>query len=360
VRVLAFNAGSSSLRHTLLEMPAGTRLASGATGGLEGGGHAEAAAAVLGGLLAAGDAPAAVGHRVVHGGDRHAPAVIDERLLAELDGLAPLAPLHVPAQLAVARATAARLPGVPQVACFDTAFHRGMPELAQRLPVPEELWRRGVRRYGFHGLSYEYVLSTLLPPPARLLVCHMGAGASMAAIRDGVPVDTTMSFTPSAGLMMGTRAGDLDPGLLIHLARVDGLDADGLDRLVNRESGLLGVGGASDMRTLLRRRGDDARADLAVRMFCHVARRHVGAMAATLGGLDMLVFTGGIGEHAAEVRAGVCEGLEHLGVALDPEANRAGAASIGRDDARCAVRVVRTDEDLVIARAAADLVGAMD
>ena len=351
--VLAFNAGSSSLKHTLLEMPAGTRLDRGQTGGLEEGGHAEAAGRVLDDLDARGVRPRAVGHRVVHGGDRHAPAVADEALLAELDAVAPLAPLHVPVQLEVLRAARARLPEAPHVACFDTAFHRGMPEVAQRLPVPDALWERGVRRFGFHGLSYEYVLSTLDPPPPRLLVCHLGAGASMAAIRNGAPADTTMSFTPSAGLMMGTRAGDLDPGLLLHLMRTDGLDAGALDRLVNRESGLAGVGGTSDMRTLVDRRGTDARADRAVAMFCHSARRHAGAMAATLGGLDMLVFTAGIGEHSPEVRAGICDGLGHLGVVLDAAANAANAAVISTADAGCEVRVIPTDEDLVIARAAA-------
>lgn len=352
--VLAFNAGSSSLKHTVLQMPAGRRLDRGETGGLTGGGHADAAAAVLDGLRHAGLRPAAVGHRVVHGGDRHAPAVVDDALLRDLEAVAPLAPLHVPVQLEVVRAARRDLPDVPHVACFDTAFHRAMPEVAQRLPVPEALWERGVRRYGFHGLSYEYVLSTLgTPPPARLLMCHLGAGASMAAVRDGRPVDTTMSFTPSAGLMMATRAGDLDPGLLVHLAREDGLDADALDRLVNRESGLLGVGGTPDMRTLVDRRDADPRAALAVDMFCHLARRQAGAMAATLGGLDMLVFTGGIGEHSPEVRDGICRGLAYLGVVLDTAANRAGAPVISAPGAACEVRVTATDEDLVIARAAA-------
>jgi len=280
--------------------------------------------------------------------------VLDDAVLAELDAIAPLAPLHVPVQLEVARAARARLPGIPHVACFDTAFHRAMPEIAQRLPVPEALWERGVRRYGFHGLSYEYVLSTLgAPPPSRVLMCHLGAGASMAAVRDGRPVDTTMSFTPSAGLMMATRSGDLDPGLLLHLMREDRLDAEALDRLVNRASGLLGVGGTPDMRTLVERRDADPRAARAVEMFCHVARRHAGAMAATLGGLDVLVLTGGIGEHSPEVRAGICDGLEHLGVALDPHANAANAPVISAPGAACEVRVVPTDEDLVIARAAA-------
>ncbi|MFN8122770.1 MAG: acetate/propionate family kinase [Thermoleophilia bacterium] len=352
--VLAFNAGSSSLKHTVLEMPAGRRVDRGETGGLTGGGHGAAADDVLRALDEAGIRPEAVGHRIVHGGDRHAPAAVDDALLAELDGVAPLAPLHVPPQLEVVRAARRRLPEVAHVACFDTAFHRAMPEIAQRLPVPEELWARGVRRYGFHGLSYEYVLSTLgTPPPPRVLMCHLGAGASMAAVRDGRPVDTTMSFTPGAGLMMATRAGDLDSGLLLHLMREDGMDADALDRLVNRESGLLGVGGTHDMRTLVERRGDDPRADLAVDMFCHVARRHAGAMAASLGGLDVLVFTGGIGEHSPEVRAGVCDGLGHLGVVLDPTANAANAPVVSAAAAGCEVRVTPTDEDLVIARAAA-------
>ena len=302
--------------------------------------------------------PAAAGHRVVHGGTEHAaPALVDGALLAELRGLVRLAPLHLPGEIAVIEAIAERYPGLPQVACFDTAFHRRMPEVAQRLPLPEDLWRDGVRRYGFHGLSYEHVLATVAGARrGRVVIAHLGNGASMAAVRDGAPVDTTMGLTPAGGIMMGTRPGDLDPGVAVHLLRERGLDADGLERLVTRESGLLGVSGLSpDMRTLLEARGSDTCADLAVSMFCYRARKEVGALAAALGGLDLLVFTGGIGERAAPVRAEICAGLAHLGIRLDPARNARGEGVVSAPGSAVEVRVVRAAEELVIARSVRDL-----
>jgi len=360
--VLTLNAGSSSLRHALFDV-AGGRVARLAGGTAEevGDGHGEEAGRLLARLGREGVRPDAVGHRVVHGGPRHAaPATVDDALLAELDDLRRLAPLHMPPALDVLRRARAALPAVPHVACFDTAFHRAMPEIAQRLPLPERFWERGVRRYGFHGLSYEGVLEALGDRlRGRAVLCHLGNGASMAAVHDGRPVDTTMALTPAGGLMMGTRTGDLDPGVLVHAMREEGLDADGLERLVTRESGLRGVSGrTSDVRALEAAADEDPAARRALDMFCHLARRAVGAMAASLGGLDALVFTGGIGAHSPRVRAGVCAGLAHLGVRLDEGANRRGTGAVGAAGSPCAVHVVEADEERVIARHAARAAGA--
>ena len=295
---------------------------------------------------------AAVGHRIVHGGRRHTePARVDAALLVELRTLVDLAPLHLPPQIDAIGAVAARAPALPQVACFDTAFHRRIPEVAQRFPLPEWAWEDGICRFGFHGLSYEHVVDALGPASGRVVMAHLGNGASMAAVLDGVPHDTTMAFTPAAGIMMGTRTGDIDPGVLIHLLRHRGLDPDGIDRLVNLESGLLGVSGTtSQMRTLLDARDVDPRAALAVDMFCRSARKAIGALAAVLGGLDQLVFTGGIGEGAPAIREGICRGLEHLGVQLDGVANANGGPFVGVAGSPCVVRVVPAGEDVVIAR----------
>jgi acetate kinase len=305
--------------------------------------------------------PRAVGHRLVHGGAEHtAPARVDARLLDLLRGLVPLAPLHLPSEIQVIEAVAARFPGLPQVACFDTAFHRRMPDLAQRLPLPRALWDAGIRRYGFHGLSYEYVVAALgAAARGKLIIAHLGNGASMAAVRDGCPFDTTMGFTPTGGFMMGTRTGDLDPGVILHLLTRRGYDAARLDRLVNHESGLLGVSGLSpDMRTLLEAREHDpaGAAAEAVEMFCYQVRKQIGAFAAALDGLDTLVFTAGIGERAAAVREAVCRGLGHLGVRLDPDRNARHADPVSAPDSRVAVRVIPTNEDLVIARHTCSLV----
>lgn len=291
------------------------------------------------------------GHRIVHGGLRFvAPTLIDDAALGELRDLVDLAPLHLPAQIAAIEAIATHIPALPQVACFDTAFHRRMPEVAQRFALPEWAWDAGIRRFGFHGLSYEHVVDVLGPDCGRVVIAHLGNGASMAAVRDGAPVDTTMAFTPAAGLVMGTRSGDLDPGVIVHLLREHGMDADAVDRLVNQQSGLLGISGATaDMRELLRTRGTDPAAARAVAMFCRSARKAIGALTAVLGGIDQLVFTGGIGERAAAVRAEICNGLSHLGVAIDPDRNTAAEPLISTRGASCAVRIVAADEDRVIA-----------
>ncbi len=297
--------------------------------------------------------PAAIGHRVVNGGRLSAPQKITPQILTDLRNLVPLAPLHLPAEIKIMEAVASQAPQIPQVACFDTAFHRRLPELAQRFPLPRKLFDEGLRRYGFHGLSYEYVLQELgsAAKGQGLVIAHLGNGCSLAAVRDGSPVDTSMGLTPTGGVMMGTRTGDLDPGILIYLLREKGYDAARLERLVDAESGLLGVSElASDMKTLLAKRDSDARAAEAVAMFCRSIRKEIGAFAAVLGGLDILVFTGGIGERAPAVREEICRDLGHLGVRLDPVRNNAEEDIISAAQSACLVRVVATNEELMIAR----------
>jgi acetate kinase len=301
--------------------------------------------------------PAAVGHRVVHGGARFVePTPLTAEVVDALEKLVPLAPDHQPQALEAIRAVWRAYPELPQVACFDTAFHRRLTAAAQTYALPADVREAGVVRYGFHGLSYEYVVGELrrVDPTAaggRVIVAHLGHGASLAAIRGGVGVDTTMGFTPAGGLVMGTRSGDLDPGVLTFLARERGLGAAELDELVNYRSGLLGLSGtSSDMSDLLSREAEDEAAALAVEVFCYRARLFVGALAAALGGLDTLVFTAGIGERAAPVRARICAGLEHLGVELNPSENDRPAAVISSDGSRVTVRVIPTDEDRMIAR----------
>ena len=295
---------------------------------------------------------AAAGHRIVHGGPKFtAPRLADARLKEALKELIPFAPLHLPSQVAMIEAVEAYFPDLPQVACFDTAFHSRMPEVAQRFALPPKLWEQGIRRYGFHGLSYEFVVSKLGPELGqRAIIAHLGNGASMVALKDGLPLDTSMGLTPTGGFMMGTRSGDLDPGVLIHLLKA-GYSADRLEELVDHEAGLLGVSGqSSDMKILLEKSQTDQAAGLAVQMFAYQVRKFIGSYAAVLNGLDTLVFTGGIGERAAEIRANICVGLEYLGIALDTPANSRNAEVISVSGSKCAVRVVQTDEDLMIVR----------
>ena len=292
-----------------------------------------------------------VGHRVVHGGPAHlGPALIDDALQRELQELVPLAPLHMPASILGISCARARLSGVPQVACFDTAFHAQLPAYAARFALPEQFYDDGVRRYGFHGLSYESVLAELgSSAPRRIIVAHLGNGASLAAIHEGRSIDTSMGFTPAGGVMMGTRAGDLDPGILFYLLREKGYSAESLEELVDRGCGLLAVGGSSDVRVLTQRRTHDARADLALTMLGYAVRKCIGAYWAVLGGLDLLVFTGGIGEHSAAVRSEACRGLSGLGIELDPDKNAANEPQISTANT-CPVRIIASDEERMIAR----------
>ena len=298
----------------------------------------------------------AVGHRVVHGMKRAEPERVTPKLLAELRRITPYDPDHLPREIGLIEAFRTRCPKLPQVACFDTAFHRSMPRVAKLLPIPRRYSAKGVERYGFHGLSYAYLMEELgrLDPAAakgRVILAHLGNGASLAAVRDGKSVDTSMGFTPTSGLVMSTRTGDLDPGLVYYLARTQRMSARRFQEMVNHESGLLGVSGTSaDVRDLLAREGSDARAAEAVALFCYQAKKWIGSFAAALGGLDTLVFAAGIGEHAPLIRERICDGLGFLGVELNPTRNAKNAPLISEDGDRVKVRVIPTDEDLMIAR----------
>lgn len=310
-----------------------------------------------------GFTPAAIGHRVVHGGPNHAkPVLIDERLLEELAAYQELAPLHQPNNLAPIRLAMEINPAVPQVACFDTAFHRGHPEVADCYALPRSFYDRGIRRYGFHGLSYEYVaerLREVAPEVARgrVIVAHLGSGASMCAISDGRSLDSTMGFTALDGLPMGTRPGQLDPGVVLHLISGEGMSASEVTDLLYREAGLRGLSGiSSDMRDLLE--SDDPRAAFALEHFVYRIGLNAGMLAAALGGLDAFVFTAGVGENSPEIRRRVAERLGWLGAELDPAANEAGDGLISTAASRVAVYVVPTDEELMIARHAHGIVRA--
>jgi acetate kinase len=300
--------------------------------------------------------PVAVGHRVVHGGAGHTePERVTTTLLADLQHLEPIDPTHMPQALSLIDAVDRRYPGLAQFACFDTAFHHTMPLAARQYPLPRPMWTSGVRRYGFHGLSCESIVQQLraIDPVAadgRVLIAHLGNGASITAVRRGRSVDTSMGFSPTGGLMMGTRSGDLDPIAVTYLAKAGGQGLAAMERLVTRESGLLGVSGLSaDMRDLLNRTESSAARE-AIDLYCHIARKHLAALTATVNGVDTVVFTGGIGEHAASIRAGISAGLDYLGIDIAPERNASNDAIISRPDSRVVVRVMRTDEDLVIAQ----------
>jgi acetate kinase len=386
VKVLVLNSGSSTIKYGLYRMPEETPLAQGVLEriGEPGarlvcrdaeGEHSETLAVPDHGAgftlllerLAEHGAPDAIGHRVAHGGARFHTAVrIDAQVLQAIRELSPLAPLHNPANLAGIEAAMASRPGVPQVAVFDTAFHHAMPERAWRFAVPEE-WhaRYGVRRYGFHGTSIRYVSDAAARYLGRdaaslaLVVLHLGNGASATAVAGGHSVDTSMGLSALDGLVMGTRCGDLDPAVPGYLAARAGLAPAEIDRQLHEESGLKGLCGASDMREIERRiAAGDVRAELAMEVFCHRARRHVGALATSMGRLDALVFTGGIGEHQAGVRARICAGLEVLGVRLDAAKNASPGtlpAAVQAGDSRAAVLVIATDEEREIARQVAKI-----
>lgn len=298
----------------------------------------------------------AVGHRVVHGMTHSRPERITPELLDELHRITPYDPDHLPLEIELIEAFRQRHPALPQVACFDTAFHRTMPRVASVLPIPRRYEAAGIRRYGFHGISYEFLMEELgrLGEPAatkgRVILAHLGNGASLAAVRDGKSIDTSMGFTPASGLMMGSRSGDLDPGLVSYLARTEKMDAPQFQDMVNHASGLLGVSEvSSDLRDLLARETDDVRAAEAVAMFCYQAKKWIGTFAAALGGLDTLVFAGGIGENAPLIRQRICDTLDFLGIELDDARNATNAPLISPDSSRVTVRVIHTDEEMMIA-----------
>jgi acetate kinase len=306
----------------------------------------------------------AVGHRVVHGMLHARPERVTQELLDELKGIIPFDPEHLPREIELIEAFQRRYAKWPQVACFDTAFHRSMPRVATQLSIPRRYAVKGVQRYGFHGLSYTYLIEELerLGDPAathgRVILAHLGSGASLAAVRDGKSIDTSMGFTPAAGLVMGTRSGDLDPGLLCYLGLSQSLNATQLQTMVNHESGLLGISETSaDVRDLLERETRDPRAAEAIALFCYQAKKWIGSFAAALGGLDTLVFAGGIGENSAPVRRRICEGLEFLGIDIDETENDRHAPRISTGTGRVSVRVIPTDEESVIAASTLALVG---
>jgi acetate kinase len=382
--VLAVNAGSSSIKFALYDvteplrrrsrgkierigLPGATITVDDATGAraqsraIEARDHGGAANALIAWLEEAGlfSAVEAVGHRVVHGGSQYsAPARIDDELVRALRGISAYSPEHLPGEIDLIERFCRRFRSVPQVACFDTAFHRDMPRVAQLLPIPRRFDEKGIRRFGFHGLSYAFLMEELERVAGtdascgRVILAHLGNGSSLAAVRQGKSVDTTMAFTPAAGVPMSTRSGDLDPGLAWYLARTENMSVEQFHRMVNHESGLLGVSEtSSDIRDLLAREAADARAAEAVALYCYQVKKAIGAFAAALGGLDTLVFAGGIGENAPVIRHRVCEGLGYLGVALDDNRNTANEAVISVHAAEVAVRMIRTDEEAMIARA---------
>jgi acetate kinase len=311
------------------------------------------------------DGLSAVGHRVVHGGPRYSqPQRITTAMVKELHQLSPFDPEHLPEEILLTEAFHRRFPDLPQVACFDTAFHHDLPRVAQLLPIPRRYEAQGVRRYGFHGLSYAFLMEELArlagteTARGRVILSHLGNGASLAAVHDGKSVDTSMSFTPTAGVPMSTRAGDLDPGLVWYLARTEQMSAKQFNEMVNFQSGLLGVSEtSSDMQELLDRETRDVRAAEAVALFCYQVKKWIGAFAAALGGLDTLVFAGGIGENAPVVRARICAGLEFLGIEVEEKPNAASDAVISARASRVAVRVIHTDEEQMIAKLVCRVLG---
>ena len=362
--VLAINAGSSSVKCACFTFEADPRPLLRET--LDG-----AALSCIPRLLAwtdlhAGDGTlAAIGHRIVHGGPAFRdPQPITADLLEALTRLIPLAPNHLPEEIALINALGRWRPGATQVACFDTAFHADLPEVARCLPIPRTYEAQGVRRYGFHGLSYAFLVQEIarVAGPAaaagKLVLAHLGNGSSLAAVHDGRSLDTTMAFTPIGGVVMSTRSGDLDPGVITYIARREQLSADQIEDLLSHHAGLLGISGVTgDVRALLDREQDDARCRLAIAIYAYSIKKAIGALAAALGGLDTLAFSGGIGEHAPVVRARICDGLAFLGVQIDADRNAANAPIISTPAGRVVVRVIPTDEELMIARATCALLG---
>jgi acetate kinase len=304
----------------------------------------------------AGHDLAAVGHRVVHGGPAYwKPQRITPMMLDELRQVSPFDPQHLPEEILLTEAFFRRFPNLPQVACFDTAFHHDLPRVAQLLPIPRSYETKGVRRYGFHGLSYSFLMEELERQSGKeaalgkVVLAHLGSGASLAAVYRGKPIDTSMAFTPAAGVPMSTRSGDLDPGLAWYLAQTEQMNAEQFNEMVNQRSGLLGLSEtSSEMQELLGREADDSRAAEAIDVFCYSVRKWIGAFGAALGGLDTLIFSGGIGENSPSIRSRICAGLEFLGIELDQDKNAANASIIGKG--HISVRVMPTDEERMIAK----------
>lgn len=303
------------------------------------------------------DSLAAVGHRIVHGGPKYSePQLITQEMIDDLHQFEAFDPEHLPQEIQLVQAFHDRFPVLPQVACFDTAFHHDLPRVARVLPIPRRYEAQGVRRYGFHGLSYAFLMQELTrlaaseAMPGKVILAHLGNGASLAAVKDGKSIDTSMGFTPSAGLVMGTRCGDLDPGLNYYFARTEGMTAIQFQHMVNHESGLLGISeSSSDLQDLLARESDDIRAHEAIEIFCYQAKKWIGSFSAVLGGLDTLVFAGGIGENVPTVRSRICNGMEFLGIQLEEKKNAGNEGIISTASSRVLVRVIHTDEELMIA-----------
>jgi acetate kinase len=389
-KILAINTGSSSMKFALYEVGETEELLF--TGSLtrighEGGAftvrdgqgssiageslampdHESACAYLFSWVESQGEAckPDAIGHRMVHGGPRYSsPQVVSPELIASLEELVPYAPEHLPRALTAVMYASKHFPGTLQAACFDTSFHSSMPPVARFYPLPESIRSEGVQRYGFHGLSYEYLLGELERQggggvrQGRIILAHLGHGASMAAVKEGRSIDTSMGFSPAGGLVMSTRTGDLDPGVILFLLQQDKMSAAQIKEMVNRQSGLLGISGISDdMQVLLSMEQQNPKAREAVAMFCYRAKMCVGSYAAVMGGIDTLVFSGGIGEHAADIRRRICEGLGFLGIAVDECRNEASLPVISSDGSPVTVRVIATNEELMIARHTLDILG---
>lgn len=361
MNILALNSGSSSLKFGLYRVE-GSRTEELLAEAVSTSDHQDAITRVAS-VIAQSDMPApdAIGHRIVHGGPKlRQHCLIDDAVLRQLEAAAAFAPLHTPAALSVIRFAREHFPGLPQVACFDTSFHTGLPEVARVLPIAKELQSEGIQRYGFHGLSLESIVQQLANDapdnasarlPERLVIAHLGNGASVTAMKGGKSIDTSMGLTPTGGVIMGTRSGDLDPGVLVYLMREKKFDAAMLEALVDHRSGLLGISGVgSDMRRLHEVAPSNPDARLAIEMFCYSVRKQIAAMIAVLDGVDMLVFTGGIGGNDAQVRAAICSGLSWIGVSLDESRNRSASNPISDGASRCSVKVLASQEDEQIAR----------
>jgi len=387
-RILTINGGSSSIKFALFEANASLRRV--LDGEIERIGLPGASLRATGSneadnisrLVAASDRPAAVaalmdfiesrsgrdaltaaGHRIVNGGPKYSqPQRITPEMVKELSALNPFDPEHMPEEILLIEALGRRFPGLPQVACFDTAFHHELPRVSRLLPIPRRYEAQGLRRYGFHGLSYAFLMGELArvdgaqAARGKVILAHLGSGASLAAVHEGKAVDTSMSFTPAAGVPMSSRSGDVDPGLVSYLARTEQMNAEQFDKMINFQSGLLGISEtSSDMKVLLALETQDVRAAEAVALFCYQVKKWIGAFTAALEGIDTLVFAAGIGENAPTVRARICEGLGFLGIELDQKRNAETEPLISSDASRVKVRVMHTDEEIVMARSVADI-----